>query len=334
MLKLYFKGSNRFLRRDFKRLYSSSTAWNVLFFGSDQFSLYSLKLLCSYYQELQLINKLDVVTKITKQANDVQKFATNQNLTLYNWPDVPIERKYDVGVVVSFGYLIPQCIIEQFPYGILNVHGSLLPKWRGAAPIIYSLAKGDRETGVTVMRIKPNKFDTGDILLQESHPVGKDTMMPELHKSLGELGAQALVKTLKDLPNYIQFSKPQSNDHATYAPKVLPDFAVIKWDSMNSQQVYNLYRALYGFLLPTTEWHKVQVKLSGIKVNDEVGDIEDQKPGCVSYSKMTKRLNVICADKTIISVDSVSVLGKKVMSAADFHNGFLSKVPVNLRYFV
>lgn len=82
--------------------------------------------------------------------------------------------------------------------------------------MIYALANGDPETGITIMKIKPNKFDIGDILLQEKVSINENMEMPELHKLLGELGAKSLVKTLADLPNYINHSKPQLIDNATY----------------------------------------------------------------------------------------------------------------------
>uniref|UniRef100_A0A6P7G557 Methionyl-tRNA formyltransferase, mitochondrial n=1 Tax=Diabrotica virgifera virgifera TaxID=50390 RepID=A0A6P7G557_DIAVI len=316
------------------RHYSSKPPWNVLFFGTDQFSLYTLKLLNRYHSKSELINKLDVLTSLKKNANVVHKYAEKHNLPLYDWPHIPGDRTYDVGLVVSFGYLIPEAIIAKFQYGILNVHASILPKWRGAAPIIHAIAHGDKESGITVMRIKPHHFDVGEILLQEKVPIGDNTEMPELHQCLGELGAKSLMKTLEDLPNYIQSAVPQSNDNVSYAPKITPQFINIRWNQMTSTQVYDLYRALKGYSPVMSTWQGIPTKLSEIKICTDVNASEIEfGPGFVKYDKRTKVLKVLCADMTLVSVSSISVYGKRVMNATDFNNGFLKKTVIDLRYF-
>lgn len=108
----------------------------------------------------------------------------------------------------------------------MNVHASLLPKWRGAAPIIYALAKGDSKTGVTIMRIRPKKFDIGDIVLQESLPIHPSTKMRELYEKLGVLGAKNLIKVLELLPEYLDQAKPQPTEGVTYGNVSREDYRV------------------------------------------------------------------------------------------------------------
>lgn len=98
----------------------------------------------------------------------------------------------------------------------MNVHASLLPRWRGAAPIIYALAKGDSKTGVTIMRIRPKIFDIGDIVVQESLPIHPLTKMRELYDKLGVLGANNLIKVLERLPEYLDQATPQPAEGVTY----------------------------------------------------------------------------------------------------------------------
>lgn len=105
---------------------------------------------------------------------------------------------------------------------MLNVHGSLLPRWRGASPIVYAIANGDRETGVTIMRIKPHKFDTGDILMQEKVSIEQNVEMPVLYEKLGQLGAECLVKTLKNVDEYVATSRPQPDIGVTYGKVLKP----------------------------------------------------------------------------------------------------------------
>jgi len=109
---------------------------------------------------------LGVVTSFKSPANCVRSYAEKEKLPLQKWPIEPSEcSKYDLGVVVSFGHLIPASIINGFPNGMINVHASLLPKWRGAAPIIYAIMKGDARTGVSIMKIEPHRFDIGAVSL-------------------------------------------------------------------------------------------------------------------------------------------------------------------------
>ncbi|XP_023029566.2 methionyl-tRNA formyltransferase, mitochondrial [Leptinotarsa decemlineata] len=310
--------------------------WNVLFFGTDEFSLYSLKALSSESVRGVLVNKLEIASLSQGSHNTVWNYAEKENMLVHNWP-VSIENgSFHLGVVVSFGKLIPESIINKFPFGILNVHASLLPRWRGAAPIIYTLAKGDSETGITIMRIKPNKFDVGEIVAQERVPVPKNVFMPELRQRLGQLGAECLVKTLRNLPESLENARPQSNEKVTLAPKITPDFATIDWMNMQSSDVYNLYRALHGFLSPTTSWKGIPVKLHDIEECNESITHANEEPigvGYVKYDKRTKALRIICSNRTCISVGKISVFGKKVMSASDFNNGYLKKVFPSDRYF-
>lgn len=98
---------------------------------------------------------------------------------------------------------------------MLNVHASLLPRWRGAAPIIYALANGDTETGITIMRIRPKHFDVGETLMQAKVPISTHEKMPDLHEKLGSLGATCLVDCLKNLSEKLASAKPQPNDGIT-----------------------------------------------------------------------------------------------------------------------
>lgn len=122
------------------------------------------------------------------------------------------------------------------------------------------------------------------------------------------------------------------------APKLTPEFAVINWEKMSSTQIYNLERAVSGVLVPTCLWKSTPVKLFGIEDCSTDSIIVNQtnielRPGYVEHHKPSNILKILCACKSSISVQKVGVRGKKIMSASDFYNGFLSKVPVNERYF-
>ncbi|KAL0276444.1 UNVERIFIED_CONTAM: hypothetical protein PYX00_004018 [Menopon gallinae] len=213
-------------------------SWKILFFGSDQFALTSLKALFKCLEKMT-IQKLDVV--VLSDKNDVYKYAKSKSLKIHFWPPT-LTDCYDLGVVVSFGKLIPKNIIDYFPLGIINVHASLLPQYRGAMPIFYSIKNGDSVTGVTIMKIKPFKFDIGDIVLQESCSIGSDEFLPSLRNKLANLGAKCLIQTIENLPNSLEKCVPQSSNGASSAPKVDKTISQIHWDKMTAAEVYNLYR--------------------------------------------------------------------------------------------
>ncbi|XP_030751420.1 methionyl-tRNA formyltransferase, mitochondrial-like [Sitophilus oryzae] len=283
----------------------SKPPWKILFFGSDNFSLYSLKTLYREHQNNNsIISILKVVTNSNK--NPIWKFAEKHDLNIQKWPPDLIQNEYDLGVVVSFGHLIPENIINKFPLGMLNVHASLLPRWRGAAPIIYALANGDKETGITIMNIKPKHFDIGDIVLQKKINISDETKMPELHERLGKLGASCLLNTLNNLEEYLSNSTPQPAEGVTYAPK----------------NAHNLHRALDSLRHNLfTSVASSSVKLIDIEICKS--NAKCIAPGSVTYDKPSQTLRVECANGTFISVKRISVLGKKVMTASEFNNGYL-----------
>ncbi|XP_044756525.1 methionyl-tRNA formyltransferase, mitochondrial [Coccinella septempunctata] len=307
--------------------------WKILFFGADNFSLFSLSALLNEYRKGETINKLEVCTSVKKIKNDVYKFAEKENLRIRQWPPDLSQNEFDTGLVVSFGHLIPRNVIERFPLGMINVHASLLPQWRGAAPIIYCLANGENVTGISVMKIEPLKFDVGKILSQNSFNIPDDMYMPELSNALGALGAKELINCLKDLPNRLINAKPQSENGISYAPKVNPSFAQIDWKNMTSIKIFNLERALRGFLPLTSTWKGEIVKFFNVhKCQD--GSVIQIKPGFIIYDDELRVLKVCCADNKYVTIEKVQIFQKKVMSAKDFNNGYLKKTPLEKRYFL
>ncbi|KAK9881880.1 hypothetical protein WA026_018075 [Henosepilachna vigintioctopunctata] len=268
------------------------------------------------------------------QKNVVHKFAEKENLRLRGWPVELTKDEFHAGLVVSFGHLISNVLIEKFPLGMINVHASLLPRWRGAAPIIYSLANGDTRTGVSIMRIRPKKFDIGEIISQHSLEIHDNMYMPELYNKLGELGSKALVECLSDLPNKIENAKPQSMENVTFAPKVTSKFSSINWKAMPSNQIYNLERAVRGFLHVTTTWNGETIKLFEIKRTEEQALHDDRDEGFIIYDENSELLKVLCLDRKYVTIEKVQPHKRKIMSAKDFNNGFVKKTPIEKRYFI
>ncbi|KAH8243315.1 hypothetical protein KR032_006484 [Drosophila birchii] len=289
----------------------------ILFFGTDNFSLPSLQALhrnCS--------NRLGVVTSFKSPANCVRSYAEREKLPLQRWPiDASVCSNYDLGVVVSFGHLIPANIINGFPAGMINVHASLLPRWRGAAPIIYAIMKGDVSTGVSIMKIEPHRFDIGAILAQKEVAIKPDGFMPELHASLALLGADLLVNTVNHLSQRLKEAKPQDNTSASYAPKITTKITEINWSELSASDIYRRHRALYGYKPLTTTFQDKQVQLLEIRIPAVPSPIP--KPGRFSFQRKQKSLLIGCAQESQLEVLQLRVEGRKIMSAQDFNNGFL-----------
>ncbi|KAL0601360.1 Methionyl-tRNA formyltransferase, mitochondrial [Plecturocebus cupreus] len=221
--------------------------WRVLFFGTDHFAREALRFLHAAREnkEEELIDKLEVVTipSPSPKGLPVKQYAVQSQLPVYEWPDVG-SGEYDVGVVASFGRLLSEALILKFPYGILNVHPSCLPRWRGPAPIIHTVLHGDPVAGVTIMQIRPKRFDVGPILKQETVPVPPKSTAKELEAVLSRLGANMLISVLKNLPESLNDGRQQPTEGATYAPKISAGTSCIKWEEQTSEQIFRLYRAI------------------------------------------------------------------------------------------
>ncbi|XP_017122481.1 methionyl-tRNA formyltransferase, mitochondrial [Drosophila elegans] len=293
----------------------------ILFFGTDNFSLPSLQALhknCSHR------DCLGVVTSFKSPANSVRSYAEKEKLPLQKWPIEPSEcSKFDLGVVVSFGHLIPANIINGFRHGMINVHASLLPKWRGAAPIIYAIMKRDTSTGVSIMKIEPHHFDIGAILAQREVAIKPDVFMPELHASLALLGADLLVDTVNNLSERQKEAKSQDKAKASYAPKVTNKITEINWSELSALDIYARHRALYGYKNLTTNFLGKLVQLLELRLPEK--SLITQKPGNFIYQRKSKSLLIGCAEETQLEVLQLRIEGKKPMSAQDFNNGFLKQ---------
>ncbi|XP_062947580.1 LOW QUALITY PROTEIN: methionyl-tRNA formyltransferase, mitochondrial [Cynocephalus volans] len=306
--------------------------WRVLFFGTDQFALEALRALHTSREnkEEELIEKLEVVTvpSPSPKGLPVKRYAVQSQLPVYEWPDVGSE-EYDVGVVASFGRLLSEALILKFPYGILNVHPSCLPRWRGPAPIIHTVLHGDTVTGVTIMQIRPKRFDVGPILKQETIPVPPKSTAKELEAVLSRLGANMLISVLKNLPESLNNGRQQLTEGVTYAPKISAGTGYINWEEQTSEQIFRLYRAVGNIIPLQTLWMENAIKLLDlVEVNNSV--LADPKlagqtgqaviPGSVIYHKQSQILLVYCKDGWI---GVRSVMLKKTLTATDFYNGYL-----------
>ena len=218
----------------------------------------------------------------------------------------------DVMVVVGYGQIIPQSVIDIPPFGILNVHASLLPKYRGAAPIQWAIANGETRTGVTTMQIDAG-LDTGAMLLKAETEIGPDETAVELGGRLGPMGADLLVQTLAGLAGGSLRAEPQDSAQATYAPILKKEDGRIDW-RRPAQQIHNRVRGL----LP---WPGAYTTFRGQILHvwkSRVGTAAAASPGAVLGGGKPV---VACGECTALELLEVQLEGRKKISGADFANG-------------
>ena len=214
-------------------------------------------------------------------------------------------------VVVGYGQIIPRTILDIPPLGIINVHASLLPKYRGAAPIQWAIARGETSTGVTTMRINEG-LDTGDMLLKWETAIGAEENAVELGGRLAAAGADLLVRTLAELAAIKP--QPQDESQATYAPILKKEDGKIDWQ-LSAGEILNRIRGFepwpggYGFL----RGHRLQIWKAAAG---------DQKLSPGALLTVNRKLYAGCGHEESIELREVQLEGKKRMPAAAFMNGF------------
>jgi len=217
----------------------------------------------------------------------------------------------DVGVVVAYGHILRPSLLAIPKHGMINVHPSLLPELRGAAPIEWAIINGLEKTGVTIMRMDAG-MDTGPILHQIPHHIPDDVTAGELAEHLAEMGAQALVEALAMLEQEGLEARPQDGAHATYAPKLTREIARIPWGEP-AERIARLIRGLDPKPGAWTELDGREVKLFGARVAEGRG-----VPGQVLTADGGL---VIAAGGGALAIDEVQPAGKAPMTAAEWIRG-------------
>jgi methionyl-tRNA formyltransferase len=220
----------------------------------------------------------------------------------------------DAMVVVGYGQIIPQSIIDIAPRGIINVHASLLPKYRGAAPIQWAIANGETRTGVTTMRIDAG-LDTGDILLQSETDIGPEETAPELSARLARMGAALLAETLLRIEDGAIVPQPQNDREASSAPVLKKEDGRIDW-TRPAREIYNRIR---GFLPWPGCYSRFRNRQLQVWRALPGGDVKGA-PGSLHPSR--GRLFAACGANTALELLEIQLEGKKRMAAADFLNGY------------
>jgi methionyl-tRNA formyltransferase len=305
----------------------------IIFLGTPEFAVASLDALVQADY-----NIVGVVTAPDKpagrgmklQESAIKKYAVEKGLKILQPeklknPEFLKELKSlnaQLQVVVAFR-MLPEAVWNMPLMGTINVHGSLLPQYRGAAPINWAIINGEKETGVTTFKLK-HEIDTGDILLQEKIPIGDDETAGELHDRMKEIGAQLLAKTVEGLFNGTLKEKPQevigneqwAMGNLKHAPKIFTETCKIDWNK-SVDEVYNLIRGLSPYPGAFTELEGKTLKMFKAKKIKEQPKIT---AGAFDTDKKTF-LRFACTDG-FIDVKELQLEGKKKILVEDFLRGY------------
>jgi methionyl-tRNA formyltransferase len=235
--------------------------------------------------------------------------------TSLKMPDVQSQfasHNADVAVVVAYGLLLPKTILGAYPLGCINVHPSLLPRWRGAAPLQRTIMAGDRETGIVIMQMDEG-MDTGDMLMVKRYPVNENTNVGTLHDMLAKEAGPMVVSTLSGLENKSIKPVKQPADGVTYAKKIAKENLRLNW-AMTAQQLYQHILAVSPVPGAVFYYHGEAIKL--YHATPEKADIS-ASPGTV----VDNRLGVACGSG-ILRLNTLQRPGKKRMSAEELLHGF------------
>jgi len=224
----------------------------------------------------------------------------------------------DVLVVVAYGRILPETFLTAFPMGAINVHFSLLPKYRGAAPVNWAIVNGEAVTGVTTMKMDAG-LDTGDILLQQETEIGREETAIELMERLSLVGAELLSETLRTYKNVIP--RQQDNIDASYAPIMKKEDGLVSW-MLGADEIARRVRGFQPF--PTTFTYFGDKKLTLWKVEK----VDSESPAEIGEVVEAKgdTLLVTCGGGSVLKIDELQLEGKRRMTTRDFLNGVKLKM--------
>jgi methionyl-tRNA formyltransferase len=216
--------------------------------------------------------------------------------------------------IIAYGQIIPARLLDIPRLGWINLHGSLLPKYRGAAPIQWAIANGETKTGVTTMRIDAG-MDTGEIALREELEIGATETTPELAARLAAAGAPLMERTLRGLANGSLKTEAQNNSKATMAPVLKKEDGRIVW-TRSAKEIFNRQRAFTPWPGIHTAFRKQSCQLQGTPSEERRPDME---AGSILWDG--KNVSAVCGGGTLLRVDHVKLEGRKQVSGQEFGNG-------------
>ncbi len=299
----------------------------IVFMGSPDFAVPSLEALVEARFEVSLVvtqpdrpagrgrRMLPTAVKATAREHglDVMDFGKGDRRRV---TEAVLDEKPDAVVVVAFGHILREPLLNGPPLGCINVHASLLPRWRGVSPVQYAIMHGDSWSGVTIMRMDAG-VDTGPILAQRSVGICPEDTAGELLDNLAGQGADLLIHTLRRLQNGQVQARTQNDEGAVYAPKLTRTLSSIRWD-LNVVKVHNQIRALSPWPGTTTYLGEKLLKITSARPMSFLSSEKD--PGTV-LGVDEAGVVVACGEGSLL-LTGLQIPGKKTLPVAEFLHGF------------
>ena len=295
----------------------------ILFAGTPEFAVPSLEVLCdSPHEVIALLSKPDRPRGRSRKLvwPETKKIATERGVPIFQPQDLKTPEfeetlkalSPDLIAVVAYGKMLPTTMLDAPPFGCVNLHASLLPSYRGAAPINWAIAKGEKKTGVTIMHID-EEMDTGDILAQTEVPIGDEETAEELSKRLSLEGAQLLLQTIDRIAKNEISPVKQDPAAATYAPLISRKDGRVDWNR-DAEEIKNLVRAM-------TPWPCAHTTLGGknLKILRALSGPGQGRPGEI-VSLGGESLDVATGNG-ILQILSLQIEGGRKMDAPEFKRG-------------
>ncbi len=291
----------------------------VIFMGTPDFSVPALEALSQHHEVICVYtqpprpagrgNKL-LESPVHKKANELGiPVKTPISLKKTEVIEEFKSLNADIAIVCAYGLILPKGVLEAPKKGCINIHASLLPRWRGAAPIQRAIEAGDKQSGVTIMQMDTG-LDTGDMLLKGVVPITENTSAQVLHDALAEQGASLILKVLEEMPA----PKKQPDTGITYAEKIQKAEALIDWH-LPAEKIKNKIMAFNPYPAAYFIFNGERIKVFTAKTENFSGT---QKAGTV----LDDKLLIACGDNTALRLTELQREGKKKMSAQDFLKGF------------
>lgn len=295
---------------------------NIVYLGTPDFAVLPLKSIVESgkYNVVGVVTNKDkpVGRKKVLTAPPVKVFATEKGIPVFQYDKIRLEGiedlkalNPDVMITCAFGQILSQEILDIPRLGVINIHASLLPKYRGASPIHYAILNGEKTTGITIMKTDIG-IDTGDIILQKSIQIGEKETCGELFDRLSILGADSVIEALEKIENGTVEVLKQDESMATLTKMIRKEQALIDW-SNSAEQIYNQIRAFNPAPIAYTFLNDMSFKIysaSVVEGTGNVGEVLDNK----------NKLVVACG-KGAISLEKVQKAGGNAMNIADFLRG-------------
>jgi methionyl-tRNA formyltransferase len=300
----------------------------IIFAGTPQFAASALAAIMPEHQIVAVLTQPDRPSGRGMQltASPVKQLAEQHGLTVLQPATLKTAEAQqaiaaldaDLMVVAAYGLILPKAVLELPCKGCLNIHASLLPRWRGAAPIQRAILAGDAETGITIMQMDEG-LDTGDMLLKKTCAIEAQETAQTLHDKLAELGAQAIVEALRKLEGQQLQAQVQDAQFATYAAKLSKSEAQLDWNQ-DALQIDRSIRGYYPFPVAYTQFGETPIKIHRAQLGPE----KDGTPGTVMA--MDQESILVACGKGSVRLLTLQKPGGKALPAGQFVQGFPLKV--------